>query len=85
MPLHLLAVPFVLLALARPAPAEPVPLGDEELDRVVAASAAAARGVGDVGVTPQVVLDPPRDPREFARWLRWRIACSLPGRVCIQG
>lgn len=83
-----LAVPIaslLLLAAARGIAAEPMPLAPEFLDRVTAGATASAELARGAAPTPQVQPDPPRGPREFVRWLRWRIACSLPGRVCIQG
>lgn len=83
-----LAVPTVSLLLLAAAPtigAEPMPLPPELLDRVTAgATASAELALGDAP-TPEVQPDPPRGPREFVRWLRWRVGCSLPGRICIQG
>lgn len=77
--LHL-ALALLLTALAPAALAGPRPLSDEELDRVSAAANASAAAQ----VATQVVLPPPRNPREFLRWLRFRVICSLPGQVCVQ-
>jgi|DewCreStandDraft_4_1066084.scaffolds.fasta_scaffold00168_148 hypothetical protein len=78
-------VSLLLLAAARGIGAEPMPLPPELLDRLTAgATAAAELALGDAAL-PQVQPDPPRGPRELARWLRSRVVCSLPGRACVQG
>ncbi|MCS7269265.1 MAG: hypothetical protein N2038_07010 [Geminicoccaceae bacterium] len=77
------ATAFVLLAISgfgSAAATEPVRLDERTLDRITAAS-----GTSATEVQPQVWVPPPRDPREFLRWLRWRLICSRPGVVCIMG
>ncbi|MCS6780640.1 MAG: hypothetical protein NZ555_13175 [Geminicoccaceae bacterium] len=84
MPMRLLVTTALFGSLASAAAAGPFALGPDELDRVTAGALASPPVVGNAPA-PQVVLDPPRNPRDLVRWLRWRIGCSLPGRVCIQG
>ncbi len=74
----------LLVAAARGIAAEPMPLSPKLLDRVTAGTTVSVELALGNAPTPQVQPDPPRGPREFVRWLRWRVACSLPGRVCIQ-
>lgn len=63
----------------------PLLLDPATLDRVTAgASAAAQLGVGNAP-GPMVVTDPPRRLRDLLPWLRRKIGCALPGRVCTQG
>jgi hypothetical protein len=67
-----------------PATAAPTVLDPVALDRVTAGSSASAElALGDAP-RPQVQPEPPRRPRDLLPWLRWRIGCALPGRVCIQ-
>ncbi|MDW8342440.1 MAG: hypothetical protein RMK73_13240 [Geminicoccaceae bacterium] len=76
------AVLLLITAVAHSAAvAGPAALSPQELDRITAgATAWAELTVGNV--PPQVVPEPPRNPREFWRWLRRQVVCSLPGRAC---
>ncbi|MEJ5233155.1 MAG: hypothetical protein WHV64_13215 [Geminicoccaceae bacterium] len=66
---------------AEPTGSAPIVLDTRTLDRVTAAG---ELRLGN-GPAPAVVTDPPRRPRDLLPWLRRKIGCALPGRVCTQG
>lgn len=81
-----IATPSSIPARAgEPALSTAVLLVRAELDRVTAGTRADAALVVGEGPAPMVQPEPPRRLPDLIRWLRLRIGCSLPGRVCIQG
>jgi hypothetical protein len=70
---------------AEPTGSAPIVLDTRTLDRVTAGATAAAELRLGNGPAPAVVTDPPRRPRDLLPWLRRKIGCALPGRVCTQG
>lgn len=70
---------------AEPRGSASIVLDTSTLDRVTAGATAAAELFLGNGPAPAVVTDPPRRPRDLLPWLRRKIGCALPGRVCTQG
>ena len=81
----LLTIATVPSRASEPVPPAPVVLDPVALDRATAAASASAELALAAAPWPQVQPEPPRRPRDLLPWLRWRIGCALPGRVCIQG